>query len=958
MSESFCKLFVDSFESRSDRVAMRLVGSDEEVYTFGEMLRRIRSVAYRLGQEGVEFGDRVALIGENHPSWAIAYLGTLYHGAVCVPLDPHGEIDTIANFLENSKAKLAFLSPDQVDRFSKISEKLERGIPAVVWTVAEAPASAGGVSPAGIDDQNDEEDATSTATVDEPARPPASAGSFDDWAATDFPESFAKELPKAAGSDMALLMYTSGTTGTPKGVPLTHGNIVGEISGVNAVLTLGDQDRILSLLPLFHAYLQVINMWVASTFGAEVGYLKELTPAELSESMKSFKPTILSTVPRLWYLFHKKIFDAVAAKPKTVQALFRTMLRINGVSRDTFGVNLGAKLFSTVHESFGGNLRIAISAGSRFDEKVAEDFHRLGFTIIQGYGLTETSGAATATYESDNRVGSVGKPMGDAEIKIAEPDKDGVGEVLIRGSVVFDGYYQNPDATAEAFTEDGWFRSGDLGRIDEDGFLFIVGRGKDVIVLPSGKNVHPEDLEVQYLKCPLVEELAIVGVEDQGEGRAGAEKLIAVVVPDFAYLKTEKIANSKEAIRHELDTLGRSLPEYQRVRDYIIRAEPLPRTATNKVKRFQLKKEIETGEIGGDGKLEKTWTLSDEETSLMNTGVAQTVVAAIKQNTTDIDVIHPAMNLEIDLGLDSLGRAETFAALEQAFDTEFNGDDAAQALTVTNVIDLVKATPKGAELDASGGGAENLSLDLNWSKIVREAEPDFPEIRDVLRTRPLFSVFAFCFYKVFNLIFRIFLRLEVEGIENLDKLSKLEENGRIAKPFLICPNHQSFLDPFVLSSNYNYALFKNIFHVGASEFFEGSVTRAIARMLNVVPVNPDTELMRAMKAGAAGAKNGKILNIYPEGERAFDGELHEFKKGAAILATELDIPIVPVAIDGLHKVWARNSSRIRLGKVKIRIGEPFYARDVTVDDNPGDGYERVTDHLKQQIAAMVSEMRA
>src|SRR5436190_1480048 len=194
--------------------------------------------------------------------------------------------------------------------------------------------------------------------------------------------------------------------------------------------------------------------------------------------------------------------------------------------------------------------------------------------------------------------------MKGAQIKILDPDKEGVGEVLIRGTMVFSGYYKNPTATAEAFTEDGWFRSGDLGRIDADGFLYIVGRGKDVIVLPSGKNVHPEDIEVHYLKCPLVAELAIIGVADEGE-RAGSEKLAAVVVPDFDYLKKEKIANSKEAIRHDLDNLGRSLPEYQRVRDYIVRAEPLPRTATRKIKRFQLKQELESGLITADAKEQK-----------------------------------------------------------------------------------------------------------------------------------------------------------------------------------------------------------------------------------------------------------------------------------------------------------------------------------------------------------------
>ncbi|MFN0280149.1 MAG: AMP-binding protein [Pyrinomonadaceae bacterium] len=926
MPKSFCERVIESFESRPEKTAMRIVGDDSQTYTFEQFLRRARSVAFRLRSEGIEFGDRVALIGENHPSWAIAYLGTLLHGAVIVPLDPHGEIETITNFLENSEAKLAFLSPDQIERFSQIREKLGRDIPAVVWSAPTPPAYEGG-------------------------------SDFDDWTATEFPESYTKETPPARDEDLAALMYTSGTTGTPKGVPLTHANILAELEGVNLVLKLSDKERILSLLPLFHAYLQIVNLWIATTYGCQVGYLKELTPAELSEAMKSFKPTILTTVPRLWYLFHKKIFDAVEAKPKSVQILFKTMLGLNGMFRDTLNINLGRKFFGQVHESFGGNLRIAISAGSRFDEEVAMDFHKLGFTILQGYGLTETSGAATATYEDDNKIGSVGKPMHGIEIKIDNPDKESVGEVLIKGPMVFGGYYRNPQATAEAFT-DGWFRSGDLGRVDSDGHLYIVGRGKDVIVLPSGKNVHPEDLEVHYLKCPLVSELAIIGVQDESESRAGSEKLAAVVVPHFDYLKQTKVANSKEAIRHDLDSLGRELPEYQRVRDYIIRAEPLPRTATNKIKRFQLKKEIESGIISADAKETKSWEFSPADSILLETNAGKAVVAVIKQNAKDAETIHPAMNLEIDLGLDSLARAETFAALEQAFSTEFDGDEAATALTVINVIDLVNKH--------GGETSENVAIDLNWGNIVREADGDFPEVRSVLRNRPLFGIFAWSFFKVFNLFCKIFMRLEVRGIENLSVGAQAANlpvtRGQAARvpAFLICPNHQSFLDPFVLCSNYSYTLFKDSFHVGASEFFDNPITRFIAKMLNVVPVNPDTELMRAMKAGAIGLKHGKVLNIYPEGERAFDGELHTFKKGAAILATELDLPIVPIAIDGLYKVWPRGSWRIRPARVKITIGKPFYAREVLSGELPSSAdadYEAVTNHLKQTIAGMIDDMR-
>ena len=254
-----------------------------------------------------------------------------------------------------------------------------------------------------------------------------------------------------------------------------------------------------------------------------------------------------------------------------------------------------------------------------------------------------------------------------------------------------------------------------------------------------------------------------------------------------------------------------------------------------------------------------------------------------------------------------------------------------------------------SEQSSENGTQTIVSTDLNWGKIIRETDDKFPEIEGVLRNRPLFSAFAYTVYSGFNLFCKVALKLEVTGIEELKNLEK---------PFIICPNHQSFLDPFVLCSNYSYDTFKNTFHVGASEFFRGFIMQNLAKMLNVVPVDPDTQLMKAMKAGAIGLRNGRILNIYPEGERAFDGELHNFKKGAAILASELDLPIVPVALDGLQNVWARRSMKIRFSKVKIHIGKPFYAKEIVSPEmNDEAKYAAVTAYLKSTIQTMIDEMR-
>ena len=941
MNDSFIQLIIDAAESHADKKAMEIVGVEGTKYTFGEMLDAVRSIAFRLEQEGIAFGDRVALIGENHPRWAIAYLGILYRGAVSVPIDPHGEIQTITNFLENSEAKMAFIGEDFIDHFHKVEESLGKKIPAVV--LQDQPQT-------NIEIKEEEknetiEQQTASENPKSKIQNPKLNASFSDWASTPRPAEFDKQPPPAKPEDLANLMYTSGTTGTPKGVPLTHGNIYYETQGCQEVMNISENEVVLSVLPLFHVFAQVINLWVIASVGATVYYIKELAPAEMTRAFETKEITLLTGVPRLWYLFHKKIFDGVAAQPFYVRWLFDKMLKINFFLRKSFNINLGKKLFGKVHDGFGGKLDITISAGSRFDEKIAQDYYSLGFTIIQGYGLTETCGAVASTRFEGSSVGSVGSAVNYAEIKLGELNDEGAGEVLIKGKMVFDGYYKNPAATEGTFTADGWFKSGDLGKFDENGDLFIVGRSKDVIVLPNGKNIHPEDLEVHYAKTPTVEEICILGVKDESSNLAGAEKLIAVVVPDFAYLKQNSIANSREAVRHELDSLGRSLPEYQRVRDYVVRSEPLPRTATRKIKRFELQKEIAQNGYDTKGSPDKKqWNFTDENTAAIESNVGRAIVKAIKQNTQEVENIHPDMSLEIDLGLDSLSRAEVFAALEQNFNIEFDSDKAANALTVGEVIKLTQEYTGSVN-------AEIVAADFDWGDIVRNAEAgeSIPEIQMILNKSSITDWIVYAAFKFFNLVFKLLLSLEVSGSEELKKLKR---------PYLICPNHQSFLDPFVVASTFDADTLKHSFAVGATEFFQSSFMKSIARLLNTIPIDPDAQLMKAMKAGAIGLKHGKILNIFPEGERAFDGELHTFKKGAAILATELDMPIVPVALDGLYKVWGRDSAKINLSKVKVRFGQPFHAKDIInaeMDDEAK--YEAVIGHLKSSIAEMIKEMR-
>lgn len=898
--------------------------------TFGSMLQQVRGIAYRLIQEGVGFGDRVAIIGENHPNWAIAYLGILYRGSVVTPLDPSAPVNTLATFLADSETKLAFVSPSSLDKFRDACAHLGRVIP----TVLLQPLSEG----------------------DDAARLDAC---FSDWASTPLSREFVDVPPTTDPKDLALLIYTSGTTGRPKAVPLTHGNIEAQIDAVEKVMKVTDQEVVLSILPLFHAYSQIINLWLAATIGARVVYLNQLGSAEIEDGLKRGGATALTGVPRLWYLFHEKIFDAVHAKAAPLRWLFRTMLVVNGILRDHVHFNAGAVFFRPVHRAFGGKLRLAVSGGATFDKGVARDFHRLGFTILQGYGLTETSGAVTATRFEDNAIGSVGTPLDGVEVKINDLDEAGVGEVFIRGPNVTAGYYRNPEATAEAFTPDRWFRSGDLGHFDHNGHLYIVGRKKDVIILPSGKNVFPEDVEGHYERSPLINEICVLGRRDTTDRFKGAESLCAIVVPNFEFLKMQHITNPGEWIRWELEDLGRELPEYQRVHDFVFRTEPLPRTTMRKLRRFELQQELEAaGAPSHDSLNGRELVLSAAERELMNSPAGRVVSAIIKQHAADAKVIHPLQNLEIDLRLDSLARIECMTNVEQALEIQLEPDETTAALTVADLVELAsrklsdEATIRLAlEVQSNAASLNHASLSSKsyWHNVLTDTSTNIPELQPLFNRKKLTALLAYLLLRLIYFGARAFFGMEVKGSTVLKQLKA---------PYLICPNHQSYVDPLLVCSLYPPSALPHVLHVGASRYFTGFGTSLLARLINIVPIDPDVHLLRAMRAGAAALREDKILNIYPEGRRSFDGELGIFKKGAAILATELNVPIVPVALDGTYHIWPRGSSRIRLAKVRIRFGEPIDIRDVASNDvDKETNYERLTALLRERIEHMLDDMR-
>jgi len=889
--------FQEIAELHRNRIAVRLkTPAGYRQISYGELHQQALGVAFALLSQGLKRQERIAILSENRPEWVVSYLGIYLAGGTAVPLDPQISPEEWRRLLDDSEAQVVFVSRLLLEKLTEAVQDSPLHNRIIRFDAVGADECE--CSLAGLIDRGHE-------------------------------LASAPELPASSLADVVAIIYTSGTTGHPKGVMLTQENIMSEIIAVLQTIHADENDILLCLLPLQHVLASVMNFLLPLYLGAQVVFADTLKRSEILEALQEAGITILATVPQFFYLFHGRIQEELEHKGPLARKLFRGMLRLNRFCIKSLRFNAGKALFGKIHKAFGSNMRLFASGGSAFDSKVAQEFHDFGFTILQGYGLTETTGAATVTPVESNVIGSVGPALPGANIAILEPDQSGIGEVAILGPMVMKGYYKNPEATAEVM-RDGWFLSGDLGWLDERGNLFITGRKKEVIVLPNGKNIYPDELESHYEQCPYIQEIAIVGIAEPG--REGAERLHGVVVPNFDVMKARKIANAREILRDEIARLSHQLPQYKRLMSYQIQKEPLPRTTTRKVKRLELKRMIESGELREAVAAGATAAVSAAAQELVESAVGQEVISALREVYRKDTPIQLDMNLELDLGFDSMERVELLASLEQALALELPEGFGADIYTVR---DLILALQQQTEAPAAGG----VALKQSWSKILSAESLAQEEVLKPRFSGNVLTLFKYAVIRMIYLVLKVFFRLKTEGLENLPREG----------PFMICPNHLSYIDPFVVMAPLPFRILKRVFFVGAAEFFTSPIMRLVARMANIFPVDPDAHLLRAMKVGAFGLRSGRILCIFPEGARSFDGKLGPFKKGAAILGREIGVPIVPVAIHGAYDVWARDSRRIRLHRLKVVIGKPLRFEQ----DEAGSPYEADTDHLRQAVAGLI-----
>jgi long-chain acyl-CoA synthetase len=517
--------------------------------SYVELGRRTVYASSNLIKWGIARGDRCAIYSENRPEWSVAFFGIICAAAIVVPIDVKLSEAEVRFILGNSQAKCIFVSDKHLSTIDKIKSEL----PELRYIIT-------------IDD-SEREDIVRLKDLKLVSEENKNRPIYEE--------------------DSALIIYTSGTTGVAKGVELTYRNLMFQVRALSEIIRYKIKDQFLSILPLNHT-LELTGGLIAPLYaGACVTYCDSLKPTHMLTLMKQTKTAMIICVPLVIKMLYDGIIDNVAKMPPFKRKMFNKLL---GISKWFIRRNMriGYLFFPGLHNQFGGKLRGFVSGGAPLDKEIEINFSALGFWIIQGYGLTETSPVIAVNTYKAYRFGSVGRPLPGLRVKILkENSATEEGEILTRGHHVMKGYFQDPEKTAEVIKE-GWLHTGDIGYLDKEGFLYITGRIRNLIVLGAGKKVFPEEVEQVMSRSPLIKEICVLGRIATKGLRKGCEEVYAVVVPNLDLFEAGERQDGeliKNKIASELSKLSADLAEYKKIVDFEIWADELPKTASRKVKR-------------------------------------------------------------------------------------------------------------------------------------------------------------------------------------------------------------------------------------------------------------------------------------------------------------------------------------------------------------------------------------
>ncbi len=864
-------------ERWGDRVALRMQGAPRERLTYAELRRGADAVASFLRAAGVAKGDRVLLASENRPEWAVAYFGILRAGAAAVPVDPQLSERELANLWRTAGARLALLSDDAGERSPGLAALAAAAVPGARAALL-GEALAGGPPSAPV---------------------------------------------KVGPDDLASLIFTSGTTGTPKGVMLSHRNFASLVAKLVGIFELGPGDGMLSVLPLHHTFEFTCGLLVPLSRGAEVEYLDELTSDRISEALSSGRVTAMIGVPALWSLLHRRITQELAAKPGVVEGAFRALMKGNAALRDSeLGVNLGKLLFWPVHRRFGGRLRLLVSGGSALDPEVQKAFRELGFDLFEGYGLTEAA-PVLAVSQPDEAApeGSVGPALPGVELRIADPDADGVGEVLARGPNVMLGYWRggeragvDPEQTGQVL-EGGWLKTGDLGKLDASGNLTLVGRKKDVIIDANGKNVYPDEVEEAYRDQELVKELCVVGLPD-GSG----EKVALIIVPEYG---EDDHAEVRARLEAHVRAVSAALPFAKRAKVWHVVDGELPKTATRKVKRPLVREEL----LRLEAAAQKGRRAREAAEHGAGDGWLLDLLSEVSRRPR-AEVTHESL-LATDLGFDSLMLTELAAALEEAGVPASVAAHLQDVQTAGELARVVAAASRrhAPEPDRAAhpapAGAEEIAVPATVARVGRRLLG--------LGQRALY-------HGLYG--------TKVVGTANVPH----------DRNVLVVANHASHLDMGLVKIALGEEGRRLAALAARDYFFDTRVKRAyFENFTNLIPMEREGSLKASLKAAAESLRRGYHLLIFPEGTRSRDGELQPFFPTAGYLALQCNVDVLPVYLSGTFDALPPGRGVPRAADLEVRFGQPIPVAELRSRIEGlarSEGYKAATQVIEDAVRAL------
>ena len=519
--------------------------------------KEFRDEINSLGTKLIEMGlkdKRIAVISENRYEWAVAYLAVVTGTGIVVPLDKALPDNEIENLIIRSEVEAIIYSSKYDKIMQEIKEKNNTKIKYFI-SMDLTKEQNGIFSQKGLINEGKE---------------------LIEKGNTEFLNA------KIDNEKMSIMLFTSGTTAMSKAVMLSHKNICANLKDITSVIKIDEYDRFLSFLPLHHTFECTVGFLYPISKGGAIAFCEGIR--HIADNIKEYQITAMISVPILFESMYKRIMKSIEKKGK-----LKTVKKGIKISQFLlkFGIDIRKKLFKEIHDTLGGKVRLFVAGGAALDPEAEKGFNELGFTMYQGYGLTESSPVIAAEDDKFQRLGSIGKAFPSLEVKIDNPNEEGVGELLAKGPSIMLGYYNNEEATKETLDEEGFLHTGDLAKIDKDGYIFISGRKKFVIVLKNGKNIYPEELETLINKIEGIKESFVYGKPEPD----GDYKICAKIVYDVdiakEYYKVSNEEELKEAIWQEVKKVNKTMPAYKYIREIIITNEELIKTTTQKVKRFE-----------------------------------------------------------------------------------------------------------------------------------------------------------------------------------------------------------------------------------------------------------------------------------------------------------------------------------------------------------------------------------